>query len=347
MNTNTELLNAMPFDEDYIDALRDVLDSIAVNGAHDGHRDNLENVIERSTGVIRAMIDFLKAETPISEEELLRTIDLLSSKDKIEALDKDDLISREGVEIYDCVQRLYQSKNVYRGDILTSITNRSVKDMAPYDKEIFYFHLSSNVTTLPLVSDLDRFAKRCNIYVAKEVLDELSRHWKATKSPLGQMTTLLKRAPNHDTEAPDQIDKYAAELGLAIRMLGAHDATTLLSIFDSVYARLAIMPRHIMCDYGSALPLCSEKENPVDTAIFASFTSGQAGLSAVLNEVKYACKYASSKKLPRVLLDLPVGDLIDINNALYKILLVKYDSIEGDGWEYYPTGDFWYSKGEA
>ncbi|KAK7921419.1 hypothetical protein PG985_009441 [Apiospora marii] len=321
MDTNNELLNALSFDTTSIEELRYVLQSIAMYDALVYDHKDLENAIKHSTDAIRTIIDFLKAETPILLEELLQTIYLGSTKEKIETLDKDSLISRDGVEIYDRLRRFYQSRNVRAEDILQSVTHRSIQDMAPYDKEIFYFHLSSGLTIPPLFSDIDRFANRCTIHVVPE------------------------RAPRHHTGAADPDNKYATELGRAIRMLGAQDATTLLSAVDSVYAKLAIMPRHIMGNYRKALRAQDDGDiGTVDTAIFAGSTSGQEGLFMVINGVKDVCE-GLREKPPRILLDLPIGDLIDINNALYQFLK---DVLDTDEWgipDHYPMGNR-FEKGE-
>ncbi|KAK8009286.1 hypothetical protein PG991_011837 [Apiospora marii] len=162
---------------------------------------------------------------------------------------------------------------------------------------------------------------------------------------VADLTALLKRAPRDHTGAADPDNKYATELGCAIRVLGAQDATTLLSAVDSVYAKLAIMPRYIMGNYRKALRAQDDGRGTVDTAIFAGSTRGQQGLFIVINGIKDVCKYGLRKKPPRILLDLPIGDLIEINNALYKFLK---DVIDTDEWgipDHYPIGNR-FDKGE-
>ncbi|KAK8133651.1 hypothetical protein PG984_005663 [Apiospora sp. TS-2023a] len=340
LETNTEFLNAMPFNGDYAEKLKDVLGFIAREDTPNRQHSMaiLETHIQRSPKIMEAMSNFLRDTTPISDDELLQTVCFLLSEEKFEAFDELWLTSREGMTIYDELEELYSTKDVAADDI-RHCAHQLIGDLKSIDREVFYFHLKSNNLTPPLASDIDRLARRCNHYIAGEVLQELPESWGVTGTPLGQFTALLKRAPGHHIVVSEPDKRYAAKLGWAVRNLSAYDAETLISSFNRASARLAMMPRCIARNYYTASEQLDrdgygdEKATLIATAIYNNCKCGPCSrdtLSRVIEDVKHACSNAPRyRQIPRSLADAPVRFLIDIHNVLVDFLSERGYSYEG------------------
>ncbi|KAK8094820.1 hypothetical protein PG997_001505 [Apiospora hydei] len=302
----------------------------------------LEQGLRNRASVINAVISFLQAKLVVSDDELLRSLCFLSSKERLKALDKEALDCSEAVEIYEHLAKLYRSKKGASAAKIRELVRELVHDVEPKDRAVFYCHFTAGSTTPPLTSDIDRLAIRCNFHVAKQVLHELPKSWKTTPdSPLGQVTALLKRSPDHEDEETGAMDDdYRAELAWLIRLLGAEDAKTLFAAVDGARARLLLLPRHAARNYATALKRLHGSDNDkkvkkINKSIYETSTGGKKGLSKLVKDLESACRIddvedaPKYRKIPSSLYKAPVDDQIDIHNAIIDFLKANDMSHEG------------------
>ncbi|KAK8039494.1 hypothetical protein PG993_007905 [Apiospora rasikravindrae] len=341
LQSNTALLNAMPFNGNHAGALCDVLQCIARKETS-GYRNNmslLEKCARKPSNITETMATFLDAETPISNEELIQTICFLSSKDKIQTLKKEALTSYEGQSFYDDLKKLYEPKDI-SSTKLRKLVDKSIDDIEPHDREVIYFHLTSGSLAPTLLSDIDRIAKRCDVDIVKQILDELPAHWETPGSPVEHLMAMLKSTPSRQGGESRKVHKHTADLGWHLRLISAQDAQTLVAAVDRASARLAIMPRHVARNYTTALQQLDsddhddyEKAKIVNTAIYENCARGGKALKKIVKEVERACRDDEAaprhRKLPRGLLEASVDDLVDIHNALIEYLKEEGHDYEG------------------
>ncbi|KAK8039493.1 hypothetical protein PG993_007904 [Apiospora rasikravindrae] len=341
LETYSALHNAIPFNIDMAGALKDVLEAIAREEAtiRRGAMWCLEQGVKNQLSVIKAMVSFLQAKIVVSDDELLRTLCFLTSKEKLKALDKDALDSSEAIEIYDHLYKVYRSKQRASAAKISDLIKDLVRDVEePKDRAVLYYHFTADTITPPLASKIDRLVKRCNVNVAKQVLHELPMSWKtAPGSPLGEVVALLRRSPNHQIEGTQVMDDdYKTELAWLVRLLGAHDAQTLLAAVDGARARLILLPRHAARNYATALKRMKgndgdKKAKKINKAIYENSTGGKKGLSELVEDLEEACRIEDDdedapkepRKIPSSLAKASVDEQIDIHNALIDFLRLR------------------------